>query len=170
MKVVILIFLLKQFYTSVDWTVWPCWRWYCCAYTERCFSYLVYLGINGADKKMETLFSVTCFKNHKLHTIFWRNVLQCTVGFPDLLFPCWFEATLRKFWGNAFLCFIGNRCRGEHFFSLSWTFWSVYKQCGVDCRAAVLPIEAEIDFMRELMSGLWLERQGACVCFIVADG
>lgn len=32
------------------------------------------------------------------------------------LFLCSFEPTLREFWGNAFLCFIGNRCRGEHFF------------------------------------------------------
>lgn len=49
----------------------------------------------------------------------WLAFLTC--------FLCSFEPTLRGFWGNAFLCFIGNRCRGEHFFSpsLSWTFWSV---------------------------------------------
>lgn len=37
-------------------------------------------------------------------------------------------------------------------------------------RAAVLPMKAEIDFMRELMSGLWLEHQRACVCLPVAGG
>lgn len=31
-------------------------------------------------------------------------------------FSCSFEPTVRGFWGNAFLCFIGNRCREEHFF------------------------------------------------------
>ena len=40
----------------------------------------------------------------------------------------------------------------------------------MDRRAAVLPMEAEIDFMRELMPGLWLERQKACVFLTVADG
>lgn len=62
--------------------------------------------------------------NYFIFSVTWMFVAYSCASWPEFLRS--FEPTSRGFWGNAFLCFIGNRCREEYFFfSLSWTFWSV---------------------------------------------
>lgn len=73
--------------------------------------------------------SKTQLVNSFMFLMQWHDILRrCFAVYAWFSWPAFlrsFEPTLRGFWGNAFLCFIGNRCRGELFFSLSWTFWSV---------------------------------------------
>ncbi len=103
----------------LDWPPRPvCW------FSDFTIAYLL-CGMSSVKPLQPNIHLKSCFFKTKLVVIYmfliqWLDVLRrCFATYDWFSWPgfwCLFEPTLREFWGNAFLCFIGNRCRGEHFF------------------------------------------------------